>query len=67
MSRLLPLDINPTSISLASMMILGSRKQKAETKWMKEDVGPPWCQAFLMIPEDLARTDGGSREQVERL
>jgi hypothetical protein len=29
------------------MMILGRRKQKADTRWMKAAVGPPWCHAFL--------------------
>ena len=38
-------------MSLASMMILGSRKQKEDTRWMKEEVGPPWCQALRMIPD----------------
>ena len=32
-------------------MILGSRKQKADTRCMKDEVGPPWCHAFLIRPE----------------
>jgi hypothetical protein len=28
-------------------MILGRRKQKEDTRWMKAAVGPPWCHAFL--------------------
>ncbi len=46
----LPLERNPTWMSLASMMILGRRKQKEDTRWMKAAVGPPWCHAFLKRP-----------------
>ena len=48
-----PLERKPTSMSFASIMILGRRKQKAETRWMKGEVGPPWCHAFRIRPEDL--------------
>ena len=37
----LPLDKNPTSISLASMNMRGITKQNADTKWMNGAVGPP--------------------------
>ena len=46
-----PLDKKPTSINLASIIILGSRKQKEDTRWMKDEVGPPWCQALRIIPD----------------
>ena len=51
-----PLDKKPTSINLASIIILGSRKQKEDTRWMKDEVGPPWCQALRIIPE-IAQLD----------
>ena len=37
----LPLERNPTSISLASIKIRGMTKQNADTRWMKGAVGPP--------------------------
>ena len=40
-SPFLPRDKNPTSINFASIMILGRRKQKEDTRCMKDDVGPP--------------------------
>ena len=32
---------------------------------MNGAVGPPWCHAFLIKPEDWANTDGGSMAQAE--
>lgn len=51
-------------MSLASMKTLGSTKQNADTRWMKEAVGPPWCHALRTTPLDRASTDGGSMAQA---
>ena len=54
-------------MSLASMKIFGSTKQKAVTTWMNGAVGPPWCHADRTNPPDRARMEGGSMAQALNL